>query len=338
MDYFAGLDISMDETHVCVLDREGMVVRESKTESTAQAVANELAKAPSCRRIVFETGRMTPILFHGLSQLGLSRWSASRARQAYQALKSLATHKTDRNDARGLAHLARTGFFKPVHVKSLQAHALRSLIIARKKLVGQRVTLENQIRGLAVVFGVRLPRALTNAFIDNALKASEGIAGLSVAMRGSSAARTAVMTAVAAIDADMRRMTRASAACRRLMTIPGVGQLTALAFVAAIDDPSRIRRSRDIGAYFGLVPRRYQSGEVDYTGGISKCGDRRVRTLLYEAANVMLTRYKGQLKLKDWAFAIAKRSTMRKARVALARRLAIIMHAMLRDGTEFVST
>ena len=142
------------------------------------------------------------------------------------------------------------------------------------------------------------------------------------------------MTAVAAIDADMRRMTRASAACRRLMTIPGVGQLTALAFVAAIDDPSRIRRSRDVGAYLGLVPRRYQSGEVDHVGSISKCGDRRVRTLLYEAANVMLTRYKGQLKLKDWAFAIAKRSTMRKARVALARRLAIIMHAMLRDGTD----
>ena len=274
------------------------------------------------------------ILFHGLSQLGLPVVCVE-SRQAYQALKSLATHKTDRNDARGLAHLARTGFFKPVHVKSLRAHALRSLISARKKLVGQRVTLENQIRGLAVVFGVRLPRALTAAFIDNALKASEGIAGLSAAMRGLIAARTAVMTAVAAIDTDMSRMTRASAARRRLMTIPGVGQLTALAFVAAIDDPSRIRRSRDIGAYLGLVPTRHQSGELDYTGGISKCGDRRVRTLLYEAANVMLTRYKGQLKLKDWAFAIAKRSTMRKARVALARRLAIIMHAMLRDGTEF---
>jgi transposase len=134
-----------------------------------------------------------------------------------------------------------------------------------------------------------------------------------------------------------RRLARASAACRRLMTIPGVGQLTALAFVAAIDDPSRIRRSRDIGAYLGLVPRRYQSGEVDYVGSISKCGDRRVRTPLYEAAIVMLTRYKGQLKLKDWAFAIARRSTMRKAKVALARRLAIIMHAMLRDGTEFTS-
>ena len=147
MDYFAGLDISMDETHVCVVDREGVVVHESKTASTAAAIAVELAKAPSCRRIVFETGRMAPILFHGLSQLGLPVVCVE-SRQAYQALKSLATHKTDRNDARGLAHLARTGFFKPVHVKSLSAHALRSLISARKKLVGQRVTLENQIRGL----------------------------------------------------------------------------------------------------------------------------------------------------------------------------------------------
>src|SRR3977135_1693166 len=239
-DYFAGLDVSMDETHVCVLDREGVVVRESKTVSTAQAIAGELAKAPSCRRIVFETGRMAPILFHGLNQLGLPVVCVE-SRQAYQALRSLATHKTDRNDARGLAHLARTGFFKPVHVNSLSAHAVRALIGARKKLVGQRVTLENQIRGLAVVFGVRLPRALAAAFVNQALKASEGIAGLSAAMRGLIAARTAVMTAVAAIDADMRRMTRASAACRRLMTIPGVGQLTALAFVAAIHHPFRIR-------------------------------------------------------------------------------------------------
>src|SRR5271155_37345 len=190
MDYFAGLDISMDETHVCVLDREGAVVYESKTESTAQAIANELAKAPSCRRIVFETGRMAPILFHGLSQLGLPV-VCIESRQAYQALKSLATHKTDRNDARGLAHFAPPAGFKPVHVKSLSAHALRSLIIARKKLVGQRVTLENQIRGLAVVFGIRLPRALTAGFIKQALQASEGVAGLSVAMRGLIAARIA---------------------------------------------------------------------------------------------------------------------------------------------------
>src|ERR1700741_1930735 len=197
MDYFAGLDISMDETHICVVDREGVVVYESKTASTAQAIADELAKAPRCRRIVFETGRLGPILFHGLSQLGLPVVCVE-SRQAYQALKSLATHKTDRNDARGLAHLARTGFFKPVHVKSLSAHALRSLIIARKKLVGQRVTLENQIRGLALVFGVWLPRGLSPGFAEQALRASDGIPGLSAAMRGLVAARAAVLAAIVA--------------------------------------------------------------------------------------------------------------------------------------------
>ena len=334
MEYFAGLDVSMSETHVCVVTQDGTVIHEVRVASTPADILAALKQVPACRRVLFETGRMAPMLYHGLSQLGLPVVCVE-SRQAYQALKSFATHKTDRNDARGLAHLARTGFFKPVHVKSLSAHAVRSLIIARKKLVGQRVTLENQIRGLAVVFGARLPRALSAAFIRQALRASEGIPGLSSAMRGLVAARAAVLAAVVAIDADIRQMVKASEACRRLMSIPGIGQLTALAFTAAVDDPGRFRRSRDIGAYLGLVPRRYQSGDVDYTGSISKCGDQRVRTLLYEAANVMLTRYKGPLKLKNWAFAIAKRSTLRKARIALARRLAIIMHAMLRHGTEF---
>jgi transposase len=220
------------------------------------------------------------MLYHRLSQLGLpvvcvESW------QAYQAQKSLATHKTDRNNARGLAHLARTGFFKPLHVKSLPAHAVKPLIVARKKLVGQRVTLESQIRDHAVVFGVRLPRALSSTFIRQALQASEGIPGLSAALRGLVAARAAVLAAVVAIDADIRKMARAYAACRRLMSIPGVGQLTALAFTAAVDDPIRFRRSRDIDVYLGLVPRRYHSGEVDHTEDISKCGDRRVRTHSY---------------------------------------------------------
>jgi len=334
MDYFAGLDVSLEKTHICILDRDGTVMHEATAPSSPEAIAAALTGAPACTRVVFETGRMAPMLYHGRVALGVPV-ICIESRQAYQALKTLATHKTDRNDARGLAHLARTGFFKPVHVKSLPAHAVRALIMARKKLVGQRVTLENQIRGLAVVFGVRLPRGLSPAFVEQVLGMSDGIAGLSGAMRGLVAARDAVLGAIAAIDADMKRLVRASDACRRLMTIPGVGQLTALAFTAAVDDPARFRRSRDLGAYLGLVPRRYQSGEIDYVGSISRVGDRRVRTLLYEAANVMLTRYKGELKLKDWAFAIARRSTMRKARIALARRLAIIMHAMLRDGSRF---
>lgn len=334
MEYFAGLDVSLEKTHICVLDRDGAVVREVTAPTSPETIATALAEAPACTRVVFETGRMAPMLFHGLAGLGVPV-VCIESRQAYQTLRTLATHKTDRNDARGLAQLARTGFFKPVHVKSLPAHAIRALIIARKKLVGQRVMLENQVRGLAVAFGVRLPRGLSRGFVEQVLAMSDGVAGLSAAMRGLLVARQAVLGAIAAIDTDSKRLVRASDDCRRLMTIPGVGQLTALAFTTAIDDPSRFRRSRDLGAYLGLVPRRFQSGEVDYSGRISKAGDRRVRSLLYEAANVLLTRTKAELKLRTWALAIARRSGLRKARVALARRLAVIMHAMLRHGTEF---
>src|SRR3984957_5983969 len=327
MECFAGLDVSMEETHVSVVDRDGKVILEARTPTAPKTIAAALAKGPAIERVLFETGRMAPMLFHGLTALGMPVVCVE-SRQAYQALRSMVTHKTDRNDARGLAHLARTGFFKPVHVKSLPSQAVRALLIARKKLVGQRVTLENQIRGLAVAFGVRLPRGLSSGFAEKAMATGCGIPGLDGAMRGLLAARDAILKAIVAINADMKSLERSSAACRRLMTIPGVGRLTALAFVAAIDDPERFKRSRDVGAYLGLVPRRYQSGEIDYTGSISKGGDRRVRTLRYEAANVMLTRYKGSLKLKDWALAIAKRANKRKARIALARRLALTMPAL----------
>ena len=258
MEYFAGLDVSMKETHVCVVAGEGEVVLETMVATLPETIAEALAKAPSCQRVVLETGRMAPTLYHGLEALGVPV-ICIESRQAHLALKSLATHKTDRNDARGLAQLARTGFFKPVYVKSLPAHAVRALILARRKLVGQRVTLENQIRGLAVVFGVRLPRGLSPAFAEQVTSGSQGVAGLACAMAGLLTARNAVLEAITAIDRDMKRLARSSEACRRLMTIPGVGQLTALAFVSAIDEPERFRRSRDVGAYLGLVPRRYQS-------------------------------------------------------------------------------
>src|ERR1700733_11751459 len=203
MEYFAGLDVSMEETHICVVDRDGVVTAEAKVSSTPESILAALAKTPSCRCVVLETGRMAPILYHSLNESGVPV-ICIESRQAHQALKSMTTHKTDRNDARGLAHLARTGFFKPVHVKSMPAHAVRSLIIARKKLVGQRVTMDNQIRGLAVVFGIRLPHALTVAFLEQALQMSDGIDGLSAAMRGLVAAREAVLKAVLAIDGDIK--------------------------------------------------------------------------------------------------------------------------------------
>src|ERR1700748_3129988 len=203
-----------------------------KVPPTPADIAAALASALACRRVVFETGRMAPTLYHSLTERGVPV-VCIESRQAYQALKSLTTHKTDRNDARGLAHLARTGFYKATHVKSLPAHAVRALIIARKKLVGQRVTLENQIRGLALVFGVRLPRGLSPAFAEQVTSASSEVLVLSSALRVLLVARDTWLGESAAISRDIKRLARLSEACQRLMTIPGVGHLTALAFVAA---------------------------------------------------------------------------------------------------------
>jgi len=189
MEYFAGLDVSMEETHVCVVDRDGKIILEARTLTAAKIIAAALAKGPAVERVLFETGRMAPTLFHGLMALGLPVVCVE-SRQAYQALRSLAAHKTDRNDARGLAHLARTGFFKPVHVKSLPSHAVRALIIARN----------NQVRGLAVAFGVRLPRGLSSGFAEKAMAAGHGIPGLDGAMQGLLAARDAILKAIVAIN------------------------------------------------------------------------------------------------------------------------------------------
>lgn len=260
MAYLAGLDVSMEETHICVLDRdgtlirEGEAIREGKARSSPDAINDFPAASPTCTAVAFETGRMAPMPYHGLAERGIPT-ERIEGRQACQALRSLAGHKSDRNDARGLAHLARRGFYKPTHVKSLSAHAIRSLIAARKKPVGQRVTIDNQIRGPVVVFGVRLPRALSSAFKDAAMKVSDGVPGLHAALRGLFAAREAILSAVSAIDADIEKMARKSRTCARLMTVPGAGPNTALALATAIDDPARFRRSRDVGPVSGACPR-----------------------------------------------------------------------------------
>ena len=370
MDYFAGLDISMDEMHVCVLDREGVVVRESKAESTAEAIADELAKAPSCRRIVFETGQMAPILFHGLSQLGLPVVCVG-SRQAYQALKSLATQKADRNDARGLAHLPCTGFFKPVHMKSLPAHAVRSLISARKKLVGQRVTLENQIRGLAVVFGIRLPRALTAAFIDQALKASEGVAALRghlaefgvIAAKGISHVEELVERATAAadlpamvqatlgvllaqlrsLDAAIDELERAIVADHRrdpvsrlAASVPGVGALAASAILASAPDPQAFKSGRDFAAWLGVTPRQNSTGGKEKFGSITKQDNRYIRRLLVLGAiSVLRAAPKRKGALCDWLAALRARKPPKVVAVALANKLARIVWAIITTGEVF---
>lgn len=333
MKHYAGLDLSMEETHICVVDEDGRRVFETNVPSAPEAIADAFLSAGSIERAVIESGRMTPAICRGLKRLGVNI-VCIHAHQAHLSLKAMKANKTDPHDAAGLAQLARTGFYKEVHVKSAAAHGVKSVITARGLLVGSRVRLDNTIRGLCAAFAIRVGPGQGKDFVAKA-KAAAKTPGLGEAVASLLAVRDRLLAEIKALDALLNEISQTSVACQILTSIPGVGAQTAAAFAAAVDDADRFKRSRAAGAYFGLVPRRHQSGEVDWVGRITKQGDATVRKLLYEAANSILTRTRKTFALRSWAMKIARRRGLKKARVALARRLAVIMHAMLRDGTLF---
>lgn len=333
MKHYAGIDLSMETTHVCIVDADGRKVGAECVESTPASIAAALERHGPVERAVIETGRTTPSIALGLREQGVAIVCID-ARQAHQSLKAMKANKTDPHDAAGLAQLARTGFYKEVHVKSPVAHGVRAVITARGHLVEARVRLDNTIRGLCATFGIRLGVGQGQRFLAR-MQEADLIPGLGEAVASLLGVRERMVEQIARLDRQLKAISVASPACQALMTIPGVGVQTSAAFAAAVDDARRFKRSRTAGAYFGLVPRRHQSGELDWTGRITKQGDSTVRKLLYEAANSILTRTRQTFALKSWALKIAKRRGLRKARVALARRLAVIMHAMLRDGTLF---
>jgi transposase len=244
-------------------------------------------------------------------------------------------NKTDRNDALGLAQLMRVGWYREVQVKQLAAHGDGALLASRALLVRQRCELENQIRGLLKNFGLRARATTGRAFEQSVQVLTRHHESLKDVVTPLLSVWSALRRQTAALTYKVKLRTRTSAACRRLMTMPGVGPMTALAFSAAIDDPARFRSSSSVGAYLGLTPRRYASGETDRMGRISRCGDALTRSYLYEAANVMLSRSRGSNPLKTWGAKLAKRAGFKKARVALARKMAVTLHRMWSDGTDF---
>jgi transposase len=243
--------------------------------------------------------------------------------------------KTDKKDARGIAQLMRLGWFKPVHCKSLAAQETRALLTARKLLQAKRHDVEMNLRGVLRGFGLKVGPTTPKSFEKRVRELVEGHPTLETVAEALLAARAELLRRFKDLEKRLVAVGRDDERVRRLTTVPGVGNLVALTFVAAIDDPSRFRSSRQVGAYYGLTPSRYQSGETDVSGRISKIGDHGVRMMLYEAANVMLTRPVKGSALKDWALAVAKRAGPRKAKVALARKLAVVLHRMLVDGTTF---
>jgi len=329
MDVFIGFDISLQTTHICAVDIDGNVVREGIAVSEMEPVDSWLrthCKDWNVRRIVFETGQLSTHFYHGLR----ASWPVIciDARQAHGTLKAQRV-KTDKNDARGLAQIARTGWYKAVHVKSPEGQALRALMGGRKQLVELRLELENHIRGTLKTFGIKLGSVTAAAFSEKAqaLIASENdlVKEVILAMLNT---RNAILEQQKALDRRCGFIARRSPVVKRLMTVPGVGIITALSFQAEIDDPHRFRKSCDVGAHLGLTPKRYASGETDWTGGITKCGNGALRTLLFEASVTMLTRSGKWSRLKAWAVRLAQRNGFKAASTALARKLSVVMHRM----------
>jgi transposase len=255
------------------------------------------------------------------------------ARHAKAALMQI--NKSDRNDAVGIARIMQCGWYKEVCVKDLDSHATKTLLVSRALLVKIKRDIENQIRGLLKNLGLVIGRAKMNMFAVRAAQLAKDRSELLAAVDPLLKAREAVEQQILDLDRKVLRLARNNAQVRRFMTAPGIGPVTALCFLATIDDPARFKRSRSVGAYAGLTTRRYASGEIDWTGRISKCGDKMLRSYLYEAANVLLTRVAKWSALKAWGVKLAKRSGLRKAKVAVARKLAVILHRMWIEGTEF---
>ena len=332
MEHYVGLDGSLKQTAICVVDHAGKIVCEGVAVSDPEAIAAFVkAKAPYAVRIGLETGPTATWLWTELRKLELPVICID-ARHAKAALK-MQINKSDRNDAVGIARIMQCGWYKEVRVKDLDSHAIKALLVSRALLVKIKRDLENQIRGLLKNLGRVIGRAKMNVFLLRALQ--EGRPELAAAVAPLLKAREPIEQQIEDLDRKALRLARNNAQVRRFMTAPGIGPITALCYLATIDDPTRFKKSSSVGAYAGLTARRYASGEVDWTGRISKCGDKMLRSYLYEAANVLLTRIAKWSALKAWGIRLAKRSGLRKAKVAVARKLAVILHRMWIEGTEF---
>ena len=332
MEHYAGLDVSLELTSVCIVDVQGEIVCEAKVASEPEALIGLLRTLP-ITRVGLEAGPLSQWLHTGLVRAGFET-VLLETRHVKAALSAM-TVKTDRRDARGIAQLLRLGWYRPVHAKSASAQEVRALLTARKLIQAKLLDVECGIRGVLRGFGLKVGAISRGRFEARILELVDGNAILETVIGSMLAARMSLDTEFKRLHRELLALVRADPVCRQLMSVPGVGAIVAITFKSGVDDPARFRHSRDVGPHFGLTPRKYQSGELDVTGSITKVGDRMVRTALYEAASVMLTRTVRFSGLKAWAMAVAKRRGMKKARVALARKLGVILHRMWVDGTSF---
>lgn len=331
---FVGLDVSQRETSVCVVDGSGRTTWQGRCVSDPEAIAAVLrARAPDLVRVGLESGPLSTWHWHALTGLGLPVVCLD-ARHA-KAVLSMQLNKSDANDAHGLAQIVRVGWYREVRVKGMDAHLARALLGARAQLVAMQRTLSNQIRGVLKTFGLVVGHTSRGGFEARVRELVADRPALAEIAGALLALWRAAGEQIASLHKRLLAHARADEDVRRLMTAPGVGAVTAVAFAAAVEDPGRFKRSSSVGAYFGLTPRRYQSGEIDHAGRISKRGDPLTRSYLFEAANAVLTRVQKWCGLRAWGMRLAKRVGANKAKVAVARKLAVVLHKMWRDKEEF---
>lgn len=337
MTKYAAIDVSMEETAICVVEEDGLKIAEGKVPTDPDAIADWLArKAGQVARIGMETGPLAVWLWNELTTRGLPIICLD-ARHA-NAVLSMMPNKTDRHDAAGLAQIVRTGWFKQVHIKSHGAYIVRALLSARDVLVGVRGQIENEVRGLLKTFGIMFGKKMggftrrAEEIVSGELEAAPEIRQIVTALLE---ARRSIIDRIKVLDGKVRAAAKQNATARLFMSAPGVGAVIALSVASTYDDCSRFRHSSSAGAYLGLTPRRYESGEISRNGRISKRGDKLTRTHLYEAANVILTRQTVFSSLKVWGLRIAKAAGFKKAKVAVARKLAVILHAMWKTNEPF---
>jgi len=332
MDYFAGLDVSVKETSVCIVDDAGKIVREARVASEPEALLQVLTNTIyRFKRVGLEAGPLSQWLYSVLAEAGLPVICVETRHM--RAVLKAQINKTDRNDARGIAQMMRVGLYRPVHVKTLRSQKLRMLLTHRKLLQSKAIAIENDLRATLRNFGLKVVG--TVKFEGRIKELVENLPDVAVLVEPLLVVRRVLREQVGILHRRLLAIVRDDDVCRRLMTVPGVGPVVALTYRATVDVPARFRNSKAVGAVFGLTPSKYQSGENERTGAISRCGDEMMRMMLYEAAQSMLVRSAKWSWLKAWAMKIARHRGIKKAIVALARRLAVIMHRIWVDGSEF---
>jgi transposase len=334
MSLYAGLDVSVKTTAICVVDRNGRVLLETTVDSSPDAIAERLREFDQpLERVGLEAGPLSQWIYGGLVDIGLAAICVE-TRHMHAAL-SARINKTDRNDARGIAQMMRVGLFKAVHVKTPASQHRRLLLTSRKLLQRKVYDIENDLRGSLRNFGLKVGVVGAVKFEDRIRELVADHPVVAAIVGPLLEARAALRVQFTKLHRMLLELVRTDPICRRLMSAPGVGPIVALTFRTCVDNPARFSRSKCVGAHYGLTPRLYQSGEVARMGRISRCGDVMLRSSLYEAALVVLTRPGRWNPLKAWGIAVARRRGMQKAIVAVARKLAIVLHRMWRDDTDF---